>query len=435
MRLSLGLGLTRRASGGGGGPAETYETVGYAGDSLGDQIAGAVRFSQAADWLDITSDERDYASGGMMFAVGGQTTAQILSTQLPQIEARTPDLLFEIGGSNDGMSTNGVADASMANRQDLVTGAIAAGVKKVIMLPMPPNNATPFPRSVYDYFNTTLKAWADAQDRVEWLDIYEDMRNPAELTNARFMLATDAFGGDTYDGVHFSLGWQLRTGNEIKPYLDTLGLDGIASTIDQLPGAYDPATSAVGDYVNGDEAQFLGTEGRMNGVLNAGVAGTSQWSNHTRWSLNTTAGFTVTPTKTTVDGQAAQQGVLSGTPSADGYFEMRWEGYMFGGVNNGDTSRLFLAEALLDLENVTGLYGVSIAANNLTGFDLVHATDTYSDSHRFPANYTDRLLLKTPRQQTISTDSASLVIRGYVKSGVAVSGTFRLSRTAIVRVV
>jgi hypothetical protein len=369
-----------------------------------------------------------------MFGVGGQTTTQILSTQLPQIQARTPDLLFEIGGSNDGMSTNGVADTAIANRKSVVTGSITAGTKKVIMLPMPPNNATAFPRSVYDYFNSELKTWADAQDRVEWLDLYNTWINPADAVNARFLLATDAFGGDTYDGVHFSLGWQRRTGIAIHPYLASLGLNNVVSTIDQTPGAFDPATSVVGDYVNGDEAVFLGTEGRMNGVLNAGVAGTSQWSNHTRWSLNTTAGFTVTPTKTTVDGQDAQQGVLSGTPSVDGYFEMRWEGFIGPSVNNGDATRLFLAQAQLDLINVTGLYGAELTANNLTGFGLTHATDSYSESHRYPDNYNARMLLRTPRPQTITTNSPNLVVRAYVKAGIPVSGTFRLSRTALERV-
>ena len=45
MRLGLGLGLSRGAAGGGGAP-ETFNSIGVAGDSLGDNLASAINYAR-----------------------------------------------------------------------------------------------------------------------------------------------------------------------------------------------------------------------------------------------------------------------------------------------------------------------------------------------------------------------------------------------------
>jgi hypothetical protein len=214
----------------------------------------------------------------------------------------------------------------------------------------------------------------------------------------------------------------------------SLGLPTRTPTASSLLGVYNPVSNPFA-HVNGDNALFTGTNGQLNGSNNTGVAGASA-SAQDRWGINTTNGAVATPTIGTDEGGFnAQIITFSGTPTADATITLTGTFGFFGsGVNNGDASRLFVVEALLQLENVTGLYGVTGGANGLD-FTVEGLTDTRSEAHRFPDNTTQRLFIRTNVPLTVSSSSPSMNIVFKFKNAVPISGSVKISRAPYLRVV
>lgn len=438
MRLDLGLSLKRRSSGGGGEAPVVIETVGFAGDSLGSDLASGFRHAQAANFYDLTYDDRVPASSGHHYAVGGWTTTEMAVTgkdgtpsQIESIQADPCDELHIICGRNDGITDNTKADTAFTNITATAEAAITAGVKRVYVWPTTPDNSTNLSRASLEYLHSNLATWAAGEAGIEFMDVFDEWINAAEATNARWNLATDAVGGYSTDNTHGSVRWHQALAPHFETINAALDIDVAGPATGVSSGAYDPTTNAFA-YLNGDLADMRGTDGRLNGVANTGVAGTDVFSGPLRWNVNTTNGAVATPTKPSAN---VQRIAFSGTPTADATIVLQWDGFFGSAPNGGDASRLFVPECSLSLSNVTGLYGIELAGNQLVSFSLAHSTETTSDANRFPDNYTDTLFMRSLRGSTVSTTSPSLILRFYFKSGVAISGSVDVSYLGIVRIV
>ena len=245
------------------------------------------------DWTPTT-----YAQGGYVFAVGGKTTAQVLSEQLPQIQARPPTILLLNSGTNNAYTTMADADQAVADLQAVAAGALAAGVKEVWLYPiLPKTNNQYVPainRNAHLHINARLAAYANATPGVVQL-------NPDYAVTIPDSLYYVAKPGVLIDGTHTAcLGaYHQRRLLPLPPSRRARRTTHCASIWH--------ATDAPWANVLGNAGRMLTGGGTLNGVSgNANVA--------SGWTLSNTAGLTVVPTLVANgDGTSRQRLVLSGT--------------------------------------------------------------------------------------------------------------------------
>ena len=305
--------------------------IGAAGDSIADFFMGGQASSGASSstiplntplsWAladypaDVHIDGRSYANGGYNFGVGGSTSAQMLSVQLPQIVARPPDVLFIQTFQNDALLT--VADiATFApNAEATASGALAAGVKVIAVLSCPPHNTrtgAQRARAVAG-LNERMARFALATPGVIYLDTLHFAVDPSYATAGALVpykghLTPSAADSVSADGVHFSNFGAKRTAPPVIDLLKRLAHERTPRAI-----IYDGGYSADNPYGNllRDNGLFVGTTGTYNGAANAGVA--------TGWTVSDNNGVIVTPTNVTDDlGFKAQKLTFSGTAGTGG---------------------------------------------------------------------------------------------------------------------
>lgn len=284
--------------------------VGFAGDSIAQGLGKTSFQSSFLAWhlfgdypLDIEWDSRLYSEGGYNFAIGGDGTADILAVQAPQIQARTPEILFVNGGTNDGVSTLVQADTAFGHLRDLINVALAAGVKSVLVYPIIPkasnNNSTNTVNAV-SHFNTKLLTFCQSDRRLIYLnpDIYL-----ADGTSKFHMPRS----GVLADGTHLS----GRGSFAQRRILEGIFPRAARRIFAGNPGNIWHATNNPIGNVLGGSGYFIEGGGTLNAVSNPGVG--------KEWVATTTSGLVATPSLVDSDvfpGFKCQRVEISGTASA-----------------------------------------------------------------------------------------------------------------------
>lgn len=285
--------------------------VGFAGDSIGQGIGKTSFQSSFLAWAMFTDhpmnlywDDRLYVDGGYNFAVGGANTATILETQLPQIQARTPDVLFINGGTNNGLSNLTQVTTAISEMTSLINGAINAGVQLVIVYPI-------IPRRTNDGNTISVQSVAEYNRRLNQLKstnvfiLNSDPLLSNHSSKYHIPKGVDGeFEGVSTDGVHLSLYGNLVQKDLVKDIFPK------SNRIIRATNAGDSwnATYNPNGNVLGSDGLMFDSGGELNGVSgNANVA--------KGWKLVNTGGLLVTPSLTTTSsGFKAQSLVLLGTP-------------------------------------------------------------------------------------------------------------------------
>jgi lysophospholipase L1-like esterase len=304
--------------------------IGFAGDSIA-VLHGNQTFDSAILWLlsryynaDLYWDQRSYANGGYNYGVGGATTRQIIgldsgTDQRVLIAARTPDILFVNGGTNDGMSAYAGAQASAANQQALITAALAAGVQLVLLYPLLPRSGqTGGAIQAFGEFNRMMRNFADATPGVYFVDVLQYFLDPTSASYAPIGGSGGGAGAVTNEGLHPSVAGAAGSCGAFQEAL---------SQVCRIRRPRALAQNEVWNSANAPHSNVLGSKGLMlattggtlNAVTNAGVAD--------GWAVTTSAGVTATPSIVASSyipgGYNMQKFVLSGTPSVDGSLVMQ----------------------------------------------------------------------------------------------------------------
>lgn len=284
--------------------------VGFAGDSIGQGLGKTSFQSSFLAWahfgevpLDIVWDSRLYSEGGYNFAVGGANTAAILAVQTPQIQARTPEILFVNGGTNNGLSSLTSAGAAFSDMQALIDTALAAGVKTVLFYPVIPkatNDGNATTVNAVSWFNARMLKFCESDRRLVYLNPDIFLADGA----SKFHLPRT---GVLTDGTHLS-GFGSYAQRTI---LDRIVPKGARRVFAGNPGNIWHATNNPIGNVLGNSGYFVEGGGALNAVANPGVG--------KEWTATATSGLIAVPSIVDSDlfpGFKCQRVEISGTAAS-----------------------------------------------------------------------------------------------------------------------
>lgn len=368
---------------------------------------------------DVVIDGRSYANGGYNFGVGGSTSAQMVSVQVPQLQARTGDLLFIQTGQNDSILTRAIADASAANVETATNAALGAGWGMVAIIGLPPSNgATGANRAkAVEQFNRRLRNFARATTGAMFLEVTPLVMDPAYAGTDKvpFRGTPNTLGAYSDDGTHYTAEGARAQAPLFTPLLQRLARPRAARMA--YRHAYDKTNNPLGSLF-GDAGLFIGTTGTYNGsAAGANVA--------TNWSVSDNNGVVVTPSLVTdEDGFIAQRLSFSGTASAAATVTLSLTGtptFISPAPDVGD----YALEAVVKATALAGTSGIELRAL-MSGTGA--ATSSLRTAGRLPA-LTKTMLLATRRPMTTGGGSnwaASLAVT--FPSGASPSGSIEISR-------
>lgn len=416
-------------------------TIGAAGDSIADLFMGNYGANQTSSYIgsqsplawalalypaDVAIDGRNYASGGHSFGVGGSTSAQMLSTQLPQIEARPPDILFIQTHQNDPIVAIADVATYAPNTEATALGALAAGVKLVIILSCPPHNARSGANRAKALagLNERLSRFALATPGVIYVDTLGVLLDPTAASSTLVpwvgSASAAAFGSYSTDGVHPTSMGARAQGALIADVMRQIAPPRHPRAV-VFNGGYDGTNNPKGNLLR-NNGFFTGTGGLLSGVADVGVAA--------NWEITTSNGVTVTPSLVTdALGYPAQRLTLGGTATAAAAVELKMAtsaagSYLSPSPGPGDfemeCQAMFNALAGVDLVTASvGMGGVTMAAVCPIGPDAV----------------TQQVLLAPRRAAQIgSGNSFGISIRLTIPNGVSPAGSIDISRFGAWRV-
>lgn len=413
--------------------------IGTAGDSIADlfgcglgvnQTSSAIYTTSPLSWAlalypaDIVVDGRNNANGGYNFGVGGSTSTQMLSTQLPQIAARPPDILLIQTHQNDPIVA--VADIATyaANTEATAIGALAAGVKLVVILSCPPHNSRSGATRAKALagLNERLARFATATPGVIYLDTLHQLLDPTAASSTlvpwRNSASPSAFGSYSTDGVHPTSFAAKALAPALADLLRMIAPPRVPRAI-VFDGGYDNANNPRGNLLR-NNGLFVGTGGLLSGVADAGVAA--------GWEVTTSNGVTVTPSLVTdALGYPAQRLTLGGSASAAAAVELKLgsvPSYLSPAPGAGDYE--MEAQVALDaLEGVTEVIASTGVGGPVTNVNLAVGPD--------PVTLSAFLASRRPAQFG-SGNSFNHSVRLTIPNGVSPAGSIDISRFGVWRV-
>lgn len=322
-------------------------TIGILGDSYGAYLGASIQYACMKFYpADITYDARTIATGGRLFAVGGTTSATMLSTQLPQFQVTPTDVAFIWTGYNSTPNSLATAITEAANITNTAAGCLAAGASLVVIMGQS-WRVSGNPQWI-ETVNTLTRDFANNTPGIAFCDVSGYIMDPTSLSTTAIAPRTNY----SADGVHPS-GNCIRVA--IAPLIAPI-LEAIARR--RLPrastyGAVFSPTAAPDVDLLGGAGLMLGTSGQLNSVNNAAVAGVSSAF---RWNIiPSNAEVVVTPSIVTgADGFLRQRLTLSGTTTAARSITFQCQPTT-AAPDNGNTANLYDIELCADLTGVTGL--------------------------------------------------------------------------------
>lgn len=393
------------------------------GDSIGQLnaygIGGALR---AAAW---------YWAPGLnirtrtAYSVSGSVSGDILATQLPAFQAAIaggtplPDICMIQTHSNDFFNAGGALSLAQ-NQITLANTLLDMGVPLVIIgSALPKTNGGS--QSGRMEINSILRRFADLTSGVVFFDWFSQAVDPNAPTASAFSPWNPVFEGYSTDGVHPSGGATFFAGKMI------------ADMLTNIVGKVQPRTMANIRYANtnadtrwdnllGPEGNFQGNGGQLNGVVNAGVAGTANTQNN-RWQITSPAGVTVTPSIVTEpNGHRKQRMVISGTPSADGTILLNYNHNLL-----PITAALFERQAILDFTDIAGV-------RNFNALGMFGPRFDPPPNGVFPTHSGRWFVRDLNPVEISSVGGANYGVQLEVRNGVPVSGTIDVSRCCVFQV-
>jgi hypothetical protein len=366
---------------------------------------------------------------GFSSALGGSSSSHIITTQIAQLEALSvkPDVMVLQTFQNDGISTEAIADTFYAYGVEYVNRALAAGVKQVWVCSRPPKaSVTVGDAYSIAYLNRRLRMFCEATQGAVYIDTFNLWRNmnlATATTEITFKGTPNGIDSYSDDGVH-PTPLAMR---ELKTIVSDL-LRKIALPITPFEAnleAYNNTSRIWANFI-GPNGYMLGTSGQLNGVDNAGVAGTGT-TTQTRWQITAANGVTVTPSIVTgSDGYLYQQIVFGGTATANTTVSVSCVPAF------NVVAGTFVTEAIIEMQGVSGVRSVLWRNNQwAVGFDSSLTTQA-----QMPDNYDARLHFRSePYPLTVTNFSGNNhQMQVSVRNGVSPTGTIRLGRCGTYRV-
>ena len=307
--------------------------------------------------------------------MGGTDSAYMLSTELPAWQANPSDVVFIWVGKNETPNSAATRAAVFGRVSSVVTALFAGGAGLVVICGFGADGtASTSGKSLgVDTLNNLFRNAARANDRIVFVETQDLVLDIANATGSvlPFLGTAGAYQSMNHDGTHWS-NYAVRTklAPRIEPILRRIAGVRRPRCGGARPGTFAPSSTPDINLL-GDAALTM-TAGA--GWYKAGGSG---------------ADCTLS-TVTKADGFTAARLTLSGTTTgASAYLIF---GINIGGtlVNNGDSTRLYEGEGLIDVTGVTGLTAMQIQtfaqstpqANTPLNFIT-------SDSARYPDGYTD----------------------------------------------
>lgn len=407
-------------------------TMAILGDSYGSYLAAAIQYACARYYAaDIHLDLRDNAGGGRLFSVGGSSSSDMVTTQLPQFVANPADVAWLWSGYNSTPSSLATAITEAANITNTAAGCLAAGAKMVIIMGQS-WRGTGSPTWI-DTVNTLCRDYAMATPGVTFCDITPTIIDPTGSSTTAVPYRTNYARSDA---VHPS-GKCVREG--IAPVIWPL-LERIARK--RLPrAAYYTgmfhATNSPDAEVLGGNSLMLGTGGAIAGGSNSSVAGSHTIDSGGGWNLVSASvnGITITPTITTgPDGFKKQRLAFSGTVGGGGAtVTLSLYAITAGGnTNGGNSARLYDAECLIDLVGVTGLNDISISSLGIT--TQLPSQGTSGAEHVYPDATTETQFLYTTYPLTSTAGNGGMDVVFYFTAGKVTAGYVEIGRASVKRI-
>jgi hypothetical protein len=411
--------------------------IGIAGDSIHNLMSRLDYTGSLLTWRTFLTGRRlgiqwsplAYSSGGYVYAIGGKTTAQIYSEQLPQIIARPPDILFLNGGTNNAYTTIADLDQAATDLQNVAAGAIGAGVKEVFIYPILPKTTNQWSTVMgttgltvaqgHQYINMKMSAYAKNTAKVYYVnpDPFMTMNNNIYYTSKL---------GYLIDGTHVAtLGAYAQRDLYQFPLFNRVRL------------VTNPSNSWNSQMMYGN---VLGTSGSMwaTGGSLEGVSGNSAIA--LDWNLTNNTGLTVVPSIVTVDGVKKQRLTISGTPTLNTgtvrFSITKLNSAYFTGANS-----TWDGEIQLDITNFTNLFTPSFVFSALGGTTYTvngigPSTGSTPQYNFAPANTT--FTLYPYNTTTVSATSACTGFTLYIELnglvGYEASGTIDISSAGIFKI-
>lgn len=376
---------------------------------------------------DIFWDQRTYANGGYNYGVGGASTTTINSTQIPQIQARTPDVLFINGGTNDGMSALSGAQASAALQQTLINSALAAGVQLVLVYPIGPKTGlvSATQQATWE-FNRIMRNFCDGKDGVFYIDCVADYLDPASIIFGPIGGGGGAAGAVTKDGLHPSVVGGQAEAVRLLDLFQQLCRKRQPHFIYQND-VWD-ATNAPQGNILGSAGLIIGTNGNLDSVANAGVGA--------NWNIVSPNSVTVTPTIVTssymAGGYNMQKLAVSGTPGANSSMTMtiaKFSSSYFA------TTTKWSFEVVVRMNTVVGLSLPSV--NHITtggtngGLLISGWQNSFAANFAPSGDYHLFLYEGAPSNSNAGNNQHQLIISFSCLNGVAVSGSVEVGFAGI----
>lgn len=330
-------------------------TIAFAGDSIANQWAQRNGLSPL--WWAVTELWPCEYTSVLNSAVGGTSSAHLISTQIAQLEALAtpPDVVIVQSLQNDYIGNVTNADTYFANYQQYAERALATGVSLVCLCAHPPKSSSPDVASAVNYLNRKIETYCRNTPGTYFVDVMAAWRrtNAADTSGVAWRGTAGASDAFSNDGTHPLMSACRAAAPLIVPVLQKY-----ARPVNQLTGVaadYDN-TNAPWNNVLGQDGLMLGTNGQLNGVNNSGVAGSAA-STYKRWYLTDGNGVTATPSIVTgPDGYLYQRVDFSGTASANATVRMRRQ-YV-----EDVASGTFIGEATVICSGLTGVADIGYSA-------------------------------------------------------------------------
>lgn len=409
--------------------------IGFAGDSIslahGGSTGGTLNgFESAFYWAIAKHYPCDVVVGGAyQWAVGGKTSTQILSEQLASVTANPPTILVLNGGTNDA-SISANYGTTISNLQSFTTSAIAAGVKAVLILPFNPKNNVALSASeaaAVANINHAMQNFSAATAGAYFIDYVGSIIDPASTVFAPIGGNTGLEGAYTNDGLHHSTLGVRAIAPFLTPFLQEQCRPRKPRAINQAD--IWSATNNTRGNMLGNAGCFVGTNGTLNSVPDAGIAA--------GWTVTTAQGITATPSLVTSSyipgGHKAQKFDLSGTASGTGIF-LTLSRVVF-------NASLFTGLPKLDFEavirnNATGLQYIKSQLLVTGGSSVGNSVGGGDSSNRAASDLptADETLFNFPPtlvQSVTGNNQIELRITLGIRTGVTISGSVEIAHAGV----
>lgn len=407
-----------------GGKVAVVDFFGDSISSAGLDVLGGVWQAAAGYWAPGLNIQ--IRSG---YGVGGTVSSHILTNQLPLFEASIaggaplPDIVAIQTHSNDSITTAANAATFAQNQITFANTVLAMGVPLVFICSALPKNNDAV-QAARMAINSILQRYADVTPGVIFFDWFSLSVNPDNLSTGNALWnPIPALQGYSSDGIHPTVNACFAAGRLIAEALDSVV--GRVAPRRMLNARY-ASTNADTRAHNmlGPEGNFLGTGGQLDGVDNAGVAGTANTVNN-RWQITGVAGVTIVPSIVTdAFGVRKQRLVFSGMPSANGSIILRYF-HNFLPVAQG----VFAAQAVLDFTDIAGLNGFAMNAGAQIQSGLQNTTGVPGSIPTHSGRWFLRGL-RAPAVRASSGGSLTYDISFNVRNGVPLTGAVEVSQCA-----